>query len=166
MSTIKNDALYEWVKGDYVGIIEKVTSEVNENNIEWINFESGRRINKNLFVEFLLISETGKTSIDIRSTPPAFKTESTPPAFKTEEKREEKRESAISILLKSQRKKRKETLKIEFELELPPPEILNIMYDSFGDDLITEIYKMNVNNLEEILPAKFEEAIKFHLNIK
>lgn len=157
MSTIKNDALYEWVKGDYVGIIEKVTSEVNENNIEWINFESGRRINKNLFVEFLLISETGKTSIDIRSTPPAFK---------TEEKREEKRESAISILLKSQRKKRKETLKIEFELELPPPEILNIMYDSFGDDLITEIYKMNVNNLEEILPAKFEEAIKFHLNIK
>lgn len=160
MSTIKNDALYEWVKGDYVGIIEKVTSEVNENNIEWINFESGRRINKNLFVEFLLISETGKTSIDIQSTAPA-------PAFKTEEKREVKREeSAISVLLKSQKKKRKETLKIEFDLELPPPEILNIMYDSFGDDLITEIYKMNANNLEEILPAKFEEAIKFHLNIK
>jgi hypothetical protein len=163
MSTIKNDTFYEWVKGDHIGIIEKIASEVNENGIDWINFESGRRINKNFFEEFLLLSETGLSSIDPIPTQSSIPQPLAEVKPKVEKKTEE---SPISLLLKSQKKKIKETIKLEFELELPSPEILVIMHDSFGDDLITEIYKMNLNKLEETLPDKFEEAIKFHLKIK
>ena len=145
MSTIKNDTFYEWVKGDHVGIIEKIASEVNENGIDWINFESGRRINKNFFEEFLLLSETGLSSIDPIPTQSSIPQPLAEVKPKVEKKTEE---SPISLLLKSQKKK------------------IVIMHDSFGDDLITEIYKMNLNKLEETLPNKFEEAIKFHLKIK
>lgn len=167
MSTIKNDTFYEWIKGDHVGVIEKISSEENESGIDWIKFESGRRINRNLFGEFLLVSDTGVSSIEPLS--PSIMQQPQPPQPSSDivtqvPKKEE--ESPISILLKSQKKKRKETIKLEFELELPPTEILAIMYDSFGDDLITEIYKMNLIKLEETLPNKFEESIKSHLKIK
>lgn len=164
MSTIKNDTFYEWIKGDHIGVIEKISSEENESGIDWIKFESGRRINRNLFGEFLLVSETGVSSIEPLSPsvmqPQPQQSQPIAQAPKKEE------ESPISILLKSQKKKRKETIKLDFELELPPAEILAIMYDSFGDDLITEIYKMNLTKLEETLPNKFEESIKSHLKIK
>jgi len=167
MSTIKNDTFYEWVKGDYIGAIEKISSEENEAGIDWIKFESGRRINRNLFSEFLLVSETGVSSIDPVSPeltkPQEFISQ---PQSQSQPQVSLPKDSPISILLKSQKKKRKETIKLEFELELPPTEILAIMYDSFGDDLITEIYKMNLTKLEETLPNKFEESIKSHLKIK
>jgi len=167
MSTIKNDTFYEWIKGDHIGVIEKISSEENESGIDWIKFESGRRINRNLFGEFLLVSDTGVSSIEPLS--PSIMQQPQPPQPSSDivtqvPKKEE--ESPISILLKSQKKKRKETIKLDFELELPPAEILAIMYDSFGDDLITEIYKMNLTKLEETLPNKFEESIKSHLKIK
>jgi hypothetical protein len=164
MSTIKNDTFYEWIKGDHIGVIEKISSEENESGIDWIKFESGRRINRNLFGEFLLVSDTGVSSIEPLSPSVMQQPQPSQPTVTHIPKKEE--ESPISILLKSQKKKRKETIKLDFELELPPTEILAIMYDSFGDDLITEIYKMNLTKLEETLPNKFEESIKSHLKIK
>ena len=161
MSTIKNDIFYEWVKGDYTGNLEKITSEEIENGIEWINFESGRRINKSLFGEFLLINENGVSSIEPIGN-------LTVPVVSPEiQAREEKlQESPISILLKTQKKRKTEKMVLEFDLELPSPEILLIMYESFGEDLFSEIYKMNLSNFKDSLPSKFDEAIKSYLKIK
>jgi len=161
MSTIKNDIFYEWVKGDYTGNLEKIASEEIENGIEWINFESGRRINKALFGEFLLINENGVSSIEPigNLTVPVIS-----PEIQVQE--EKLQESPISILLKTQRKRKTEKIVLEFDLELPSPEILLIMYESFGEDLFSEIYKMNLSNFKDSLPSKFDEAIKSYLKIK
>jgi|694.fasta_scaffold02511_27 hypothetical protein len=161
MSTIKNDIFYEWVKGDYTGNLEKITSEEIENGIEWINFESGRRINKSLFGEFLLINENGVSSIEPigNLTVPVVS-----PKIQVQE--EKLQESPISILLKTQKKRKTEKMVLEFDLELPSPEILLIMYESFGEDLFSEIYKMNLSNFKDSLPSKFDEAIKSYLKIK
>ena len=161
MSTIKNDIFYEWVKGDYTGNLEKITSEEIENGIEWINFESGRRINKALFGEFLLINENGVSSMEpiVNLTAPVVS-----PEIQVQE--EKLQESPISILLKTQKKRKTEKMVLEFDLELPSPEILLIMYESFGEDLFSEIYKMNLSNFKDSLPSKFDEAIKSYLKIK
>ena len=161
MSTIKNDIFYEWVKGDYTGNLEKITSEEIENGIEWINFESGRRINKSLFGEFLLINENGVSSIE------PIENLAVPVVSPKIQVQEEKlQESPISILLKTQKKRKTEKMVLEFDLELPSPEILLIMYESFGEDLFSEIYKMNLSNFKDSLPSKFDEAIKSYLKIK
>lgn len=162
MSTIKNDIFYEWVKGDYTGNLEKITSEEIENGIEWINFESGRRINKSLFGEFLLINENGVSSIE----PIGNLTVPVVVSPKIQVQEEKLQESPISILLKTQKKRKTEKMVLEFDLELPSPEILLIMYESFGEDLFSEIYKMNLSNFKDSLPSKFDEAIKSYLKIK
>ena len=162
MSTIKNDIFYEWVKGDYTGNLEKITSEEIENGIEWINFESGRRINKSLFGEFLLINENGVSSIE----PIGNLTVPVVVSPEIQAREEKLQESPISILLKTQRKRKTEKMVLEFDLELPSPEILLIMYESFGEDLFSEIYKMNLSNFKDSLPSKFDEAIKSYLKIK
>ena len=162
MSTIKNDIFYEWVKGDYTGNLEKITSEEIENGIEWINFESGRRINKSLFGEFLLINENGVSSIE----PIGNLTVPVVVSPEIQAREEKLQESPISILLKTQKKRKTEKMVLEFDLELPSPEILLIMYESFGEDLFSEIYKMNLSNFKDSLPSKFDEAIKSYLKIK
>jgi hypothetical protein len=162
MSTITSEVLYEWVKGDHTGTIERIAAEEVESGINWIKFESGRRINRDLFEEFLLISETGVSSIDpINSVPKANTYVVEAPKIENKES-----ESPISILLKSQKKKKKEKIVLEFDLELPSSEILLIMYESFGEDLFSEIYKMNLSTFKDSLPLKFEEAIKSYLKIK
>jgi hypothetical protein len=162
MSTIKND-IFEWVKGEYTGNLEKIASEEIENGIEWINFESGRRINKALFREYLLINENGVSSMEPMGnmTVPVVS-----PEIQVQAKEEKSQESPISILLKTQRKRKTEKMVLEFDLELPSPEILLIMYESFGEDLFSEIYKMNLSNFKDSLPSKFDEAIKSYLKIK
>lgn len=148
---------YQWIKGDNQGIVEKVVSEEGD----FIQFETGRRCNKNIINEYMI-------KLDMDNTPLQFENPISKPLkqVKPIEKptiiKEQKAKSPIiSLIEKTKTKKVK--LNITLECELPNKAFIKVLQDSFEDDIsldLAEYVLISFENPEKYLLGRLKESIE------
>ena len=150
---------FQWIKGDHLGLIEKVSSKEDDT---WVYFESGRRINKSLANEFLVVA-------DDDSVIPFDPIEQTLPQIEVKQKRvQSKRElSPIDSVVVSLKDVSllKQNVEVKIEISVPKPEVYNLLQESFGEEVFESIFqgvldKLNVENLKEQLEKSLDKKLK------
>ena len=150
---------FQWIKGDHLGLIEKVSSKEDD---MWVYFESGRRINKSIANEFLVVA-------DDDSVIPFDPIEQTLPQIEVKQKRvQSKRElSTIDSVVVSLKDVSllKQNVEVKIEISVPKPEVYNLLQESFGEEVFESIFqgvldKLNVENLKEQLEKSLDKKLK------
>lgn len=150
---------FQWIKGDHLGLIEKVSSKEDDT---WVYFESGRRINKSIANEFLVVA-------DDDSVIPFDPIEQTLPQIEVKQKRvQSKRElSPIDSVVASLKDVSllKQNVEVKIEISVPKPEVYNLLQESFGEEVFESIFKgvldkLSVENLKEQLEKSLDKKLK------
>ena len=50
----QNAVFLQWIKGENAGVVEEVISHLTDDDIRWVIFKSGRRINQDLIYEYMI----------------------------------------------------------------------------------------------------------------
>lgn len=116
---------YQWIKGDNSGSI--VT--IKDTDDQWINFNEGGKLAKDLRDEFLQVLDADIANEFIKPQPIAI----IPPTI---EKVKPPIDSPIRVLFNKQKKNNKVKLLLEFPVNIPPKGIYDLMSTSFG---LTEV---------------------------
>jgi len=150
---------FQWIKGDHLGLIEKVSSK--EDNT-WVYFESGRRINKSIAQEFLVVVDDDSViPFDpIEQTKPEAKQKVAPQSIKKELSPIDSVVSSlkhVSLL--------KQSVDIKVEISVPKPEVYNLLQESFGEEVFESIFKgvldkLSVETLKEQLEKSLDKKLK------
>ena len=121
---------YQWIKGDNSGGI--VT--IKDTDDQWINFNEGGKLAKDLKDEFLQVLDADIANEFIKPQPIAI----IPPTI---EKVKPSIDSPIRVLFNKQKKNNKVKLLLEFPVNIPPEGIYELMSSSFGEDEVKEELK-------------------------
>lgn len=116
----------QWAKGDKFGTVETVASKDDE----WTYFESGGRINSGLITEFMVDVSNGQPldlQIETKNPPKNLNKESV--------------KSPVISLLNSSKKLEEQELTINIQVNIPKPELFNILYDSFEEAAVEDLIK-------------------------
>jgi hypothetical protein len=147
---------FQWIKGDHLGLIEKVSSKEDD---VWVYFESGRRINKSIANEFLV-------SADDDSVIPFDPIVQTLPQIEVKQKlkRELSPIDSVVVSLKDV-SLLKQNVEVKIEISVPKPEVYNLLQESFGEEIFESIFqgvldKLNVENLKEQLEKSLDKKLK------
>jgi len=147
---------FQWIKGDHLGLIEKVSSKEDD---VWVYFESGRRINKSIANEFLV-------SADDDSVIPFDPIEQVLPQIEVKQKlkRELSPIDSVVVSLKDV-SLLKQNVEVKIEISVPKPEVYNLLQESFGEEIFESIFqgvldKLNVENLKEQLEKSLDKKLK------
>jgi len=137
--------LYQWVKGDRLGdIVEWEGDIINEDGLNFLIFKDGSRGNESLMGDYFLeIPSREETFIDMNMAAPApntFPRESNPPLTRVPNdfpqpgnfEATPQPVSAIAKLLNDS-KKTKTTLKITIIADIPPPDLMKVLSESYDD---------------------------------
>lgn len=154
--------LYQWIKGDNTGNVEYVKEERLENNIHWIYFDSGKRVNVNLLNEYLIEVDSEDSALEINpdnintdpeyipeiKTGPAMSKETYSNIIKKSALPVKPVESPLEILLKKQSSALK-TLNVKVDIKLPNKNLYKVLESSFPDDNIKEtITKVIIDSID------------------
>ena len=170
-STGTQELTLQWVKGDKIGNIEKVSSQDNE----WTIFQSGSRISTGLIHEFMIPIEGEPLSFDptqpVLEGPTGSVGPGPHPAGISESAKSAK-ENPIKTLFNKQKKTDKVDLKLSFSINVPAKDIFDIISMTFDEEeVITELDSFISNQidpsiLKDTLRTSIEELIinRYKLN--
>jgi len=140
--------IYQWIKGDNSGNVEYIKEEKLENNIHWIYFESGKRVNANLLNEYLMEVDSEDSALEIAVdeintdpdyVPPIRKPNPVAEAtFKKIIEKSTLTESPLETLLKKQSSALK-TLNVKVDIKLPNKNLYKVLESSFPDENIRNV---------------------------
>jgi hypothetical protein len=155
---------YQWVKGDYTGRIETVVDNLDENGLNFVVFESGKRINADLLLEYLMevpehqakiaeesAIETSQPSIlspvdNLHAAPPPVKQASNSPVMQ---------------LLLNQKNESKNSIEVSLEIKIPKKEMVEVLRNSFGEEIEEDLYQYIHNQLDySAIKEAVQEKIK------
>ena len=154
---------YQWVKGDYIGRVETVKENLDENGLNFLIFESGKRINQDLLLEYMIeipeyqarIAEesadikTGNSSNSI-SQPPISQPQPTTSHI-----------SPVMLLLLNQKSESKNSIEVSLEIKIPKKEMIDVLKNSFGDEIEEDLYQYIHNQLDySTIKEAVQEKIK------
>jgi hypothetical protein len=158
---------YQWIKGDNTGTIEQLVNSVDG----FMTFVSGRRINAELLHEFMIQVSSETDILDIGA-----------PKVQTREELESmtglkyegskstsaaEPENPIIKLLEKQSKNNKIKITLEFDVNVPKKEVVELLQDSFEENVMDEVVKYSKNKLnkKDIIDkvySQLEEHIKIY----
>lgn len=152
---------YQWVKGDYTGRIETVSDNLDENGLNFVVFESGRRINADLLLEYLIevpehqvkIAEESADLNSVEINQPSHSVQPQQP----QQPQKISSESPVMRLLMAQKNREAENLEISFSVEVPKKEMIEVLKSSFGDDIYEDLYQYIIDQLDD---SSIKEAVK------
>jgi len=147
---------YQWVKGDYTGRIETVQDNLDENGLNFVVFESGKRINADLLLEYLIEVPEHQAKIAEESAieqAPQF----TPAPAYTAPPVKEVLQSPVMRLLMAQKNREAEELEISFSVKVPKKEMIEVLKSSFGDEIYEDLYQYIIDQLDD---SSIKEAVK------
>ena len=158
---------YQWVKGDYIGRVETVKENLDENGLNFLIFESGKRINQDLLLEYMIeipeyqarIAEesadikTGNSSNSI-SQPPISQPQPQPQPTTSHI-------SPVMLLLLNQKSESKNSIEVSLEIKIPKKEMIDVLKNSFGDEIEEDLYQYIHNQLDySTIKEAVQEKIK------
>lgn len=164
MDNSTQEITLQWVKGDKIGNIEKISRQDGE----WTVFESGSRIATDLINEFMLPIEGALFDLDppaellgpIGSDGPG------PHPIGIQVSPKAAKENPIKTLFDKQKKTDKIDLKLTFSINVPAKDIFDIISMTFDEDeVIAELdsfisAQINPEILKDTLRTSIEELIK------
>lgn len=118
---------YQWIKGDNSGGI--VT--IKDTDDQWINFNEGGKLAKDLKDEFLQVLDADIANEFIKPQPIAI----IPPTI---EKVKPSIDSPIRVLFNKQKKNNKVKLLLEFPINIPTKGVYELMSTSFDKEEVDE----------------------------
>lgn len=161
MDNSTQEITLQWIKGDKIGNIEKISKQDGE----WTVFESGSRIATDLINEFMLPIEGALFDLN----PPSELIGSNNPSPRTTEVQVSAKpikENPIKTLFDKQRKTDKIDLKLTFSINVPAKDIFDIISMTFDEDeVVAELdsfisNQINPDILKDTLRTSIEELIK------
>ena len=151
---------YQWVKGDYTGRIETVDSYLDENDLNFIVFESGKRINADLLLEYLIEvpehqAKIAEESAIIDELPTMVASN---PAIQQPKPISH---SPIMQLLLNQKNESINSIDVSLEIKIPRKEMVDVLKNSFGDEIEEDLYQYIHNQLDySVIKETVQEKIK------
>lgn len=161
MDNSTQEITLQWIKGDKIGNIEKISKQDGE----WTVFESGSRIATDLINEFMLPIEGALFDLN----PPSELIGSNNPSPRTTEVQVSAKpikENPIKTLFDKQKKTDKVDLKLTFSINVPAKDIFDIISMTFDEDeVIAELdsfisAQIDQGILKDTLRTSIEELIK------
>ena len=153
---------YQWVKGDYIGRMETVKDNLDENGLSFIIFESGKRINSDLLLEYLIevpeyqakVAEESAIIDELSEFPKAIAPINDTVTTKTSSKANS---SPVMQLLLNQKKEEDESIEVSLQIKIPKRDMIDVLRVSFGDEIDEDLYQYIHNQLDD---ASIKEAVK------
>lgn len=159
---------YQWVKGDYVGRIETVKGDLDENGLSFVIFESGKRINADLLLEYLI--EVPEYQAKVAEEAAIETITHLNPANKPTVIQVVKHSPVMQLLI-NQKIVTDETVNITFDIKIPKKDMVSVLRDSFGDEIEDDLYQYIDNQLtqasiKETVQEKIKKFIKEYYESK
>lgn len=167
---IEADKKYQWIKGEYFGIIETVIPQEFENEVtDMIHFQSGRSIYKSVLDEFM-VDATNSPMLPATMLPSTIQQigSNQPQTIKSAEPVNVSQVSnQRQLLLDAINKSKRNTtiaLMIPITITLPQKEVCEFLKDLYGD-LVDEVFlesiiKNSISEIEEYLKDWFNKNYK------
>ena len=156
---------YQWIKGDFTGRVETVKDHIDENGLNFVVFESGKRINESLLLEYMMEVPEYQAKIAEESALPdplAFQRPSafTPPVAKP---KPVPIASPVLQLLEAQKTQEEEFLQISLNIKVPKKDFIKILRASFGEEVDRDLHEYIASQLDasSIAESIEEETKKF-----
>ena len=161
---------YQWIKGEDLGCVETVT----DNSTDFWVFESGRRCNHKLLDEFMIpifddndilpLSTIDEEVKKIKNKPKKKRPQVKKIVPKSQPKSTQKKvgDSPIIALLEKA-KVTKTKLNTRIEMDLPSKNFIEVLQDSWDEDIIDILSKHIVSKIEdpkEFLSQKIKVSLK------
>lgn len=169
MENSTQEMTLQWIKGDKIGNVEKLSSQ----DEEWTVFESGSRIATGLINEFMIPVEGEPLDLNPSSIPPVAaefnKADSRVTGTRTSTK--SVKENPIKTLFDKQKKTDKVDLKLTFSINVPSKDIFDIISMTFDEDeVVMELdsfisTQINSEILKDTLRTSIEELINTRYKI-
>jgi hypothetical protein len=154
----------QWIKGDKIGNVEKITSQ----DTEWTTFQSGSRIATNLINEFMIPLEGEPLDLDpiqpIQNSP--IKQDEVKTNLANTANLIRQKDNPIKTLFDKQKKTVKVDLNLTFSINVPQKDIFDIISMSFDEDeVLIELDSFIANQidadiLKDTLRTSIEELIQ------
>ncbi len=156
---------FQWIKGDDVGSTEVFKNISLGEDISFIEFNSGKRINVELLEEFMLMFPAQPKPVEIpqpQYIPPVQHQQtkdSTVTSIIYDDAKNVQNDSPIYKLLKKQKKNMVE-VSIKIKLNLPPKDLYTVLSGSF-EDAEKEIIDFVLDGVDiENIKASLSDSIK------
>lgn len=150
----------QWIKGDKLGKVETILNE----GTEWIDFESGSRINASLLNEFMIdVTDEGALLDSEINLDPSRNKE---PQKNNTRKEDQGLGNPIMTLFKSMENAHNHNLSIPISVNIPKKDLYNILSGSFGEDRVKDTLKKYINDQLDTkkLRSAVNESIKDLIN--
>jgi len=154
---------YQWVKGDYIGRVETVKENLDENGLNFVIFESGKRINFDLLLEYLMEVPEHQAKIAEESAILENAKQAHPSIIETPVSSSPKssHNSPVMQLLLNQKKEENSTLEVSLDIKIPKKEMVDVLRVSFGDEIEDDLYQYIHNQLDyNFIKEAVQEKIK------
>jgi hypothetical protein len=152
---------YQWVKGDYTGRIETVNSYLDENDLNFIVFESGKRINADLLLEYLIEVPEHQAKIAEESAVIDELPTLAAPATPVIQPVKPISQSPIMQLLLNQKNESINSIEVSLEIKIPRKEMVDVLKNSFGEEIEEDLYQYIHNQLDySVIKETVQEKIK------
>lgn len=144
---------YQWIKGDFIGRVETVNNYLDENGLNFVVFESGKRINESLLLEYLIevpeyqakIAEQAAIAEPLSSSVPSGAFHASPDTSPGVSPYN----TPVMNLLMAQKIENSEELKISLEIKVPKKEIVSVLKASFGNEIEEDLYQYVSQQLDD-----------------
>jgi hypothetical protein len=126
---------FQWIKGDDMGMDEKYKGIVLNDDISFIEFQSGKRMNTELLNEYMIMLPAQPVqSAPINHAPTQVRSndQTTVTSIIYDNSKNSQNDSPIYKLLKKQ-KKNMVDVSIKIKLNLPPKDLYTVLSGSFED---------------------------------
>lgn len=156
---------FQWIKGDDAGATEVFKSISLNEDVSFIEFNSGKRINTELLEEFMIMLPAQPKPVEIpqpQYIPPVQHQQakdSTVTSIIYDDAKNAQNDSPIYKLLKKQKKNMVE-VSIKIKLNLPPKDLYTVLSGSF-EDAEKEIIDFVLDGVDiENIKASLSDSIK------
>jgi hypothetical protein len=153
---------YQWVKGDFIGRVETVKENLDENGLNFLIFESGKRINQDLLLEYMI--EVPEYQARIAEESADIKTGNSSNSISQPISQPQPTTSHISpvmLLLLNQKSESKNLIEVSLEIKIPKKEMIGVLKNSFGDEIEEDLYQYIHNQLDySTIKEAVQEKIK------
>ncbi len=156
---------FQWVKGDRLGKTEFYKNTIQENGIDYLAFESGKRVTTDLIGDYIVeLGENGEQFIssDIFQ-PQTILNSDVAPKQTTKKKTNTKADNySLSDLIKDQLDKNNEFIKINIDIPVLKKDLYKMLMDT-NSDLLNDLTKIVI--LKYINRDSIEESVKKKMNL-
>jgi hypothetical protein len=153
---------FQWIKGDDMGMDEKYKGIILNDDISFIEFQSGKRINTELLNEYMIMLPAQPVQNEPFNPAPSqvrSNDQTTVTSIIYDDSKNSQNDSPIYKLLKKQ-KKNMVDVSIKIKLNLPPKDLYTVLSGSF-EDAEREIIDFVLDGVDiEDIKASLADSIK------